>query len=154
MLKRKLYQLCIPAAAKDHRNEAQRSTTSPFDVNVLAELTTSLHYQGEHLGDGEPVAALALEVDIEPLKRYLRQQRERAPLATSCSHAAAAHEAISREDIDAWQGAYIRHLLEVSDLMTEGGHAMEKYHPKSTLRTDFHHTVMSGRIQALSPPQL
>ena len=135
--RRKEYRIKIPAS--EIINEApppQHSGISPaaFDVDVAVVLVFAMHYEGAGLEDVMPTVDMSLDVDMAPLKQYLRETQQDDGFAGSSAppprDAAADSEPTAaaratREAIDAWQDKYIRHLLDILDCMNQNNHLLE-----------------------------
>jgi len=119
-LRRKAFKLRLPAVQGMRR----RAVCPSLDVNLRAELTLAMHYNGEKLSLPTPMASLSFEVDIAPLKQYLRQRQEgRTPAAGPAPNEGPA----TREAVDEWQRAYMHHLLDVAERMAAEPADLETY---------------------------
>jgi hypothetical protein len=96
-----------------------------------------MHYEGVDLEETMPIIDVSLEVDMGPLKQYLKEQAQEADMgfdgpAGSCSQHqgleddAAPRGRATKEAIAAWQERYLRHVLDVLDCMNENHHMVEK----------------------------
>ncbi len=73
----------------------------PLELNVIAVVAMATHYdidpESDDIGDGAPFADVSLEVDIAPLKDYLRD------------------DAATRGRLDAWLRAVLDHAICISE---------------------------------------
>ena len=63
---RKIYKLHIPASGRG---------SNVFAVDIVAVLSSCLHYEGDGLKQHTPNIDLSVEVDTSPLRRYQREQQ-------------------------------------------------------------------------------
>ena len=136
---RKEYRIKIPAAAIITTKAApEHLITAPaaaFDVDVLVVLAFAMHYEGgDGLEDVMPMVDVSLDVDMAPLKQYLREMQDgndlggcSTPPPRDAADAAAEPAAAraTREAINAWQNKYIRHLLDILDCMNQNSHLLK-----------------------------
>jgi hypothetical protein len=78
-----------------------------ININTVAILSNCVHYEGEQLGEREPMIDLSLEVDLAPLITYLKERRVKGD------------EGGSRQGVDTFLRGVVDHIVALSDKIEE-----------------------------------
>mmetsp|Transcript_29958 Transcript_29958/g.28632 ORF Transcript_29958/g.28632 Transcript_29958/m.28632 type:complete len:597 (+) Transcript_29958:1-1791(+) len=107
MLSKRMFKhsYSVKVIGDDSEGEAK---TNEININTVAVLSNCVHYEGEQLGEREPIVDLSLEVDLAPLISYLKERRIKG-----------GGEGTGRQGVDTFLRGVVGHIVALSEKIEE-----------------------------------